>query len=80
LPRWFLIKVFNEAISIKEDLILPDFSLPEFLMGNIVRVLYLRYRGPSVMAQKSAYNPVPSSSKWLGNLVPRTEYDSTTPG
>jgi hypothetical protein len=35
-PRWFLIKVFNEAISIQEDVIFPNFLLPRFLKGNII--------------------------------------------
>jgi hypothetical protein len=30
-------KIFNEAISIQEDIILPNFSLPGFLKGNIIR-------------------------------------------
>jgi hypothetical protein len=36
-PRQFLIKVFNEAISIQEDVVLRDFFLAGFLKGNIIR-------------------------------------------
>jgi hypothetical protein len=35
--RRLLIKIFNEAISIQEDVVLSDFFLPGFLKGNIIR-------------------------------------------